>query len=103
MANWGGGWIFSPDYLPTGEEIFATGAGSNGGSYNDATNNSLIKLTNVSANPAYFTQWENYLQKNLPVCWQPNAADELAEISKSLYGVTPVNALLNVTPEYWHY
>jgi peptide/nickel transport system substrate-binding protein len=103
MGNWGGGWIFSPDYLPTGEEIFATGAGSNGGSYNDPTNNKLIKLTNVSANPAYFTQWENYLQKNLPVCWQPNAANALAEISKTLHGVTPINALLNVTPEYWHY
>ena len=38
MANWGGGWLFSPDYLPTGEEIFATGAGSNQGDYSDPTN-----------------------------------------------------------------
>jgi peptide/nickel transport system substrate-binding protein len=103
LANWGGGWIFSPDYLPTGEEIFATGAGSNGGSYNDATNNKLIKLTNVSSNPVYFTQFENYLQKNLPVVWQPNPASLVDEISKTLYGVTPINALLNVNPEYWHY
>lgn len=22
MTNWGGGWVFAPDYLPTGEEIF---------------------------------------------------------------------------------
>ena len=26
MANWGGGWSFSPDYLPTGEELFLCGA-----------------------------------------------------------------------------
>ena len=49
MGNWGGGWIFSPDYLPTGEEIFATGAGSNSGDYNNAENNTLIHETNVSA------------------------------------------------------
>jgi len=103
FANWGGGWLYSPDYLPTGEEIFATGAGSNSGSYNDPTNNSLIRNTDVSSNPAYFTQFENYLQKELPVVWQPAPAYTLAEISKSLYGVTPVNALENLTPEYWHY
>ncbi len=98
-----GGWLYSPDYLPTGEELFATGAGSNSGSYNDPTNNSLIKLTTVSSNPAYFTQYENYLQKELPVIWQPSNAYQLAEISKSIYGVTPINALENLTPEYWHY
>ena len=103
MANWGGGWEYSPDYLPTGEEIFATGAGSNSGSYNDATNNSLIRLTNVSSNPAYFTQFQNYLQKELPVIWQPESAYELTEISKAIHGVTPINALENLTPEYWHY
>jgi peptide/nickel transport system substrate-binding protein len=103
MANWGGGWEYSPDYLPTGEEIFATGAGSNSGSYNDATNNSLIRLTNTSSNPTYFTQFENYLQKELPVIWQPEPAYQLVEISKAIHGITPINALENLTPEYWHY
>lgn len=28
LENWGGGWEYSPDIYPTGEEIFATGAGS---------------------------------------------------------------------------
>ena len=98
-----GGWLYSPDYLPTGEEIFATGAGSNSGSYNDPTNNSLIKLTTTSSSSAYFTQFENYLQKSLPVIWQPSAVYALYEISRTIYGVTPVNALENLTPEYWHY
>ncbi|MGO9584579.1 MAG: ABC transporter substrate-binding protein [Acidimicrobiales bacterium] len=103
FANWGGGWLYSPDYLPTGDEIFATGAGSNAGSYNDPTNNHLIQLTNTSSNPIYFTQFENYLQKELPVVWQPTPVYTLQEIAKNLYGVTPINALENVTPEYWHY
>lgn len=103
MANWGGGWIYAPDYLPTGEEIFASTAGSNSGFYNDPTNNALIKATTTSNSSAAMSNYENYLQKNLPVIWQPNAVNALAEIQKNLHGVTPVNALLNVTPEYWYY
>ena len=35
MANWGGGWSFAPDYLPTGEELFQSGAVANSGGYTD--------------------------------------------------------------------
>ena len=41
LENWGAGWIYAPDYYPTGEEIFSTGAGSNSGSYSDPTNDAL--------------------------------------------------------------
>ena len=57
-----GGWIYSPDYLPTGEELFATGAGSNSGSYSDQKANSLIKLTRLQPARPISRQWENYLQ-----------------------------------------
>jgi peptide/nickel transport system substrate-binding protein len=103
MGNWGGGWVYSPDYLPTGEEIFATGAGSNSGSYANSRNDRLIHLTNVSAKAKYFHEYENYLARQLPVIWQPNPAAELAEVSVHIGGVTPINALLNLTPEYWYF
>ncbi|MGD0082453.1 MAG: ABC transporter substrate-binding protein, partial [Acidimicrobiales bacterium] len=102
MANWGGGWIYSPDYLPTGEELFATGAGSNTGSYNNTENNTLIVETNRNSSMTIFDQWENYLADQLPVVWQPVATPEY-EIAKNLHGVTPVNALLNLNPEYWYF
>jgi peptide/nickel transport system substrate-binding protein len=102
FANWGGGWLFAPDYLPTGEEIFATGAGSNSGNYNDPENNSLIIQTNKSSSATVFTTWENYLAKQLPVIWQPNSVGE-AEIAKNLGGVTPLSALKDLTPEYWYF
>jgi peptide/nickel transport system substrate-binding protein len=102
FANWGGGWIFSPDYLPTGEEIFQTGAGSNSGNYNDPKNNSLITQTNKSSSLTIFDNWENYLATQLPVLWQP-IATPVGEISKNLGGVLPANALLNLTPEYWYF
>jgi peptide/nickel transport system substrate-binding protein len=101
MANWGGGWIYAPDYLPTGEEIFATGAGSNSGSYNDPTNNSEIIQTNRNSSLSVFQNWENYLAEQLPVIWQPISSG-LAEISNNIGGVTPINALLNLNPEYWY-
>jgi peptide/nickel transport system substrate-binding protein len=102
MANWGGGWLYAPDYLPTGEEIFATGAGSNSGNYNDATNNKLIVETNRNSSPAIFDQWENYLADQLPVIWQPEPVLE-PEIVKDLGGVLPINALSNLDPEYWYF
>jgi peptide/nickel transport system substrate-binding protein len=102
LANWGGGWLYAPDYLPTGEEIFATGAGSNSGNYNDATNNKLIVETNKSSSSSIFTTWEDYLAKNLPVIWQPDPANEW-EVAKNLGGFLPVNALDNLDPEYWYF
>jgi peptide/nickel transport system substrate-binding protein len=103
MANWGGGWIYSPDYLPTGEEIFASTAGSNTGFYQDPHNDALIRATTSSNSSSAMADYERYLQVNLPVVWQPNPAYQLAEIQKNLHGVTPVNTLLNLTPEYWYY
>jgi peptide/nickel transport system substrate-binding protein len=101
MANWGGGWLYAPDYLPTGEEIFATGAGSNSGNYNDTENNTLIVDTNKSSSTAVFAKWENYLAEQLPVIWQPDGVGE-TEISNTLGGVTPINALANLNPENWY-
>jgi peptide/nickel transport system substrate-binding protein len=102
MANWGGGWLYAPDYLPTGEEIFATGAGSNSGDYENKENDQLIIETNRNSSMSIFDQWENYLADQLPVIWQPLPAGEV-EIAKNLVGVTPVNALANLNPEYWYF
>ena len=102
MANWGGGWLYVPDYLPTGEEIFATGAGSNQGDYSNAQNDTLIRETNENSNLSVFYQWEDYLAQQLPVIWQPLAATAV-EISNRIGGVLPINALLDLTPEYWYF
>ena len=50
MANWGFGWSFSPDYLPTGEELFMCGAPANSGGYCDKNNDALINQTLTSSN-----------------------------------------------------
>jgi len=101
LENWGAGWVFAPDYYPSGEEIFATGAGSNSGSYEDATNDANIKqtyLTNTS-----LTTYENYLAENLPVVFEPNPATELSEIQSTLKGATPQSPLWAINPENWYF
>jgi peptide/nickel transport system substrate-binding protein len=101
LENWGAGWIFSPDYYPTGEEIFQTGAGSNSGSYSDTTNDANIVATDTTQTP--LTTYENYLAEQLPVIYQPNAGNPLYEIQKNLSGFTPPSPLDGITPESWRF
>ena len=101
LQNWGAGWVFAPDYYPTGEELFQTGAGSNSGSYTDPTNDANIVATNTTQTP--LTAYENYLAQQLPVVYQPNRVTVLTEISHGLSGVTPQNPLWGITPETWRF
>jgi peptide/nickel transport system substrate-binding protein len=103
MANWGFGWSFSPDYLPTGEELFQCGAVSNSGGYCDSTNDSLINQTLTNSSLQLFYQWQNYLAPQLPVEYQPNAAYTLTEIASNLKGALPQSPTLSITPEYWYF
>jgi peptide/nickel transport system substrate-binding protein len=101
IDNWGGGWVYSPDYLPTGEELFQTAASANYGSYNDPTADKLIATTTTSSAASGMFAYENYLVKSIPVLYQPNPAYALSEISTKLGGVTQ-ESTLNVTPEFWY-
>jgi peptide/nickel transport system substrate-binding protein len=103
LANWGFGWSFSPDYLPTGEELFQCGAVSNSGGYCDSTNDSLIDKTLTSSNLQYFYQWQDFLAPQLPVEYQPNAAYTLTEVANNLKGALPQSPTLSINPENWYF
>jgi peptide/nickel transport system substrate-binding protein len=100
LENWGAGWIFAPDYYPSGEDLFQTGASSNGGQYSNPTADTLIKATTQGNANLY--AYENYVAKDLPVVWQPNPVTVL-EINKNLQGVVPANPLLTLNPETWYF
>jgi peptide/nickel transport system substrate-binding protein len=102
MAAWGGG-TFSPDYLPTGEIAYLTGAVTNSGGYNSAENDALIEKTLTSGNLSYMYDWENYLSSQLPQEWQPDPAAQLTEIANNLKGVTPQSSTLSINPEDWYF
>ena len=99
--SWWGGWSYSPDYWPSGEDLFETGAASNAGSYSNKYMDSLIKATNFGTST--LAHWENYTATVLPVIWEPSGAYSLVEVAKNLQGVTPLNPLLMLTPENWYF
>jgi peptide/nickel transport system substrate-binding protein len=103
MADWGLGWSFYPDVLPTGETLFECGAIANSGGYCDPTNDSLIDQTLASSNLSYMYNWQNYLQTQLPVEWQPNAPYQITEVASNLKGVLPQTPTLMLDPEDWYY
>jgi peptide/nickel transport system substrate-binding protein len=103
MADWGGGWSFAPNFLPTGEELFQCAAVANSGGYCDTANDGLISKTLTSGNLNYMYQWQDYLSSQLPVEWQPNADYQLTEVASNLKGVTPQSPTLDLTPENWYY
>jgi peptide/nickel transport system substrate-binding protein len=100
---WGGGWIFAPDYYPTGDEIFSTGAGSNGGAYTNATNDANTVATTTSDDVQAMYTYEDFLAKDLPVMWFPVQPSQLSMVKKTLHGWDPQDALLQLNPETWYF
>lgn len=97
-----GGWNFNgPGFEPTGEPLFATGAGSNSGSYSDPTMDKLITGTHTSSSLSAFQQYATYTAQQLPFIWMPNAYGVQAVTSK-LANVT-FNPLADFLPEYWYF
>jgi peptide/nickel transport system substrate-binding protein len=103
MANWGGGWSFAPDYLPTGEELFLSGAVANSGGYSNSTNDSLINQTLTSNSEQTMYTWQDSLSSQVPVIWQPQADYQLNEIANNLKGVYPLSPTLSINPENWYF
>ena len=103
VADWGLGWSFSPDYLPTGEELFLSTDPANSSGYSNATNDVMINKTLTSGNLQYMYQWENYLSAQLPFIWQPSADYQLSEVADNLEGVSPLSSTLSINPENWYF
>ena len=103
LANWDTGWFFGPDYEPTGETLFKSGAIANSGGYSSPENDAFISKTLTSDNLSYLYQWQNLLAAQLPVMFQPNGVYQLTEVAGNLRGVTPQNPMLFINPEDWYF
>ena len=97
-----GGWSFDgPGFEPTGEPLFATGAGSNSGNYSDTTMDNLINATHTNGAMATFVQYATYGAQQLPFIWAPQNYG-IQAVSTKLHGVS-FNALWILLPEYWYF
>jgi peptide/nickel transport system substrate-binding protein len=102
LANWGEGWSYVPDYLPTGDELFGTGSAGNLGHYSNAHNDELVKKSVQSSNLNLMYQWEDYLTDQLPVMYQPAAPAALVETVDNLR-IGPLDPTLAISPESWYF
>jgi peptide/nickel transport system substrate-binding protein len=102
-ADWGLGWSYAPDYEPTGEELFECGVPANSSGYCEANNDAMIQNTLTNDSTSLMYSWENYLAKQVPLEWQPNAPYQMTEVANNLHGVLPQETTLNIAPEYWYY
>jgi peptide/nickel transport system substrate-binding protein len=97
-----GGWLFDgPGFEPTGEPLFATGAGSHSGNYSDPQMDNLITATHTSSSLSTFHNYATYGAQQLPFIWNPNAYG-VQGVSTKLHNVT-FNALYTLLPEYWYF
>jgi peptide/nickel transport system substrate-binding protein len=97
-----GGWGFNgPGFEPTGEPLFATGAGSNSGNYSDPKMDQLINATHTDSAMSTFVNYATYGAQQLPFIWNPNPYF-IQAVSSNLHGVT-FNALYTLLPEYWYF
>ena len=102
LADWGQGWSFVPDYLPTGDELFLSKAANNLGQYHNPTNDKYIKATLDTSSMNAMYKWENYLTSQLPVVLQPEAPAALVESRDNLH-IGVQSPTLAINPEQWYY
>ncbi len=102
LADWGLGWSYVPDYLPTGDELFGKDSFGNLGHYSNPINDVLIKKTLASSDIHVMWKWENYLTKQLPVVYQPDAPSSLLESIDSLH-IGTQSPTLAINPEDWYF
>lgn len=100
ICSWGGGWVYAPDYYPSGETLFTPTGGFNPGKYSNAMMTSLIDGTTFGT--ANLTDYAKFAASQLPVLYQPNAT-ATSEISVNLHGLTVANPLGNFMPEYMYF
>jgi peptide/nickel transport system substrate-binding protein len=103
IGNWLGGWTYAPGFFPTGEENFASGAGSNVGDFSSATNDANIEATKTATNAiserSALFKYQDYLAEQLPVAWIPHAPLQLTMYKSNLQGLVPQNLYDIIEPQ----
>jgi peptide/nickel transport system substrate-binding protein len=108
ICLWGAGWIYAPDYYPSGESLYVPGASFNIGKFSDPALTAAVKSSTLGT--ASLKQFANIAAKDLPDLYQPNTTNnytgsgigEVIKTLKSKIGFTP-NSLENFMPEYYSF
>jgi len=101
MLNYGGGWTYGVDPYPTGDQLFATGSGSNASNYSSSQADKIIAATVHGS--AALTAYENFMANQIPVLWMPQPVYQISEVSTKLHGTLPQSPIESLTPENWYF
>ena len=84
-----GGWSYDgPGFEPTGEPLFATGAGSNSGNYTNPTMDNLITETHTNSSLSVFHNFATFTAQQLPYMWVPSPNPyEIIAVQNKLHNV----------------
>jgi peptide/nickel transport system substrate-binding protein len=96
-----GGWVYAPDYYPTGESLWATGAGANVGSYSNPKLDQAVAATTTSNNISAMYAYEDLVDTQHPVIWTPETWGTGVVINGLNIGKS--DPFQGVEPEYWYY
>ncbi len=100
-------WVYFPDYLPTGEELFYTGASANNGYYSNPTADTDITASNTapdhSAEIQALYKYEDFVAKDLPVLEVPNSAYQLTVYKSDLRGLVPQGIFAEIYPQDYRF
>jgi peptide/nickel transport system substrate-binding protein len=95
-----GGWLYAPDYYPSGELLFYTDALSNPGYYSNAQMDAIIDAT-TAGGEALKTRYAKYAAEQVPYMYQPTSLGS-GVISTKVKGALPVSPNGAYLPEYLH-
>ncbi|MFD5787389.1 peptide ABC transporter substrate-binding protein [Streptomyces sp. NPDC087866] len=93
-----GSWYF-PAY-PSGDSLFATGGGSNFGSYSNSDVDKLVEKTTTDSSDAAMQKYSEALAKDLPVIWLPEPDYQVSVVRSGLGGFAQ-DSLANFHPAMW--
>jgi peptide/nickel transport system substrate-binding protein len=103
MSYVGEGWLFDPGFFePDGAILFGSSGPSNLGGYSNPTADSLINNLGSGGLSALYT-YQDYLAKQLPGLWMPQADTAIAAVNSKLRGVYPLDPLENLYPQDWYF
>ncbi len=107
IANWGTGFSYDPNVLPTGGEYFGSGAPTTAGLLPGSQANAIIQAEHTAPTRAAEFQdlfkMENYIAQQLPMVFMPNGPYQLTLYKSNLKGALPQGILNELNPEYYHF
>jgi peptide/nickel transport system substrate-binding protein len=97
-------YTYVPIYYPDGTSLFGCGGATNGGNYCNQKVDRDITTIESEGNAASLKtlySYQEYLAKQLPDLWFPNAAYQISAISTKLKGIPAQDSTAHIYPSTW--